>query len=446
MIQLTFTYGGITVDLMASGRAVLDGYFPEVSNDGTPVTDRIDVWLSGTSAEMQASIDAIELAIEHAKQHPDGADGCWINYAVNTTETLYRSRVTNGAVLHDARLDARWRQGRAKLGLAITRQPYWEGPETAVPLTNSNGTDVTDGLGVYNCNDASGTAPNKRVNYVEIAAADISGNRPTPAKLLLTNTFATNRLNNVWIGHNHTDPTNALWNLEAEAASGETGDADSGSSGGYDVSKTLTSDSEVTLFTWPLSAAMLSAAQGQWVHALPRFSYAPVISNIRFRFKLQWNVTTIWQSEQVLPDSNVSLAIRDLASFRLPPWLQNYSGLDGMNLVMTGQRILASSQLLTLDFLQLIPADNFRYLACVGYGVAQNSRIVDDGIGGEVYRDDGADTGRVGILTGYGDPILLQPGKLQRLYFLMHSNYANSAEVTRTISVQVKYRPRRSSL
>lgn len=448
MIQMTLTYGSTTIDLQASGRVVLDGYYPEVSSDGSKVTDRVDVWVTGTTAEIQASIQAINQAFQYAKDHPNGSEGCWLNYAVNTTESTWRSRVTNGAVMHDAKLDARWRQGRALLALAIERLPFWEGAETDVPLSNPNGTNLTTGINVYNCNDGAGATPNKRNNYVEIAAADVEGDLPAPMKLMVTNTYATNRLMNLWIGHNYTDPANSIWNLEAEAADGVTAIAKSDCSGGYEVSKTVNIDIPLALFIWTLTSAQISAAKGQWVHAIPRFSNADSLANIRFSFAIRWSPVRliIWESDPFLPVSLKKLAIMDMASFRLPPWLQASGDLSELQLAMYGQRTVSSDQPLSLDFLQLIPADGFRYLVNPMYGVPSTYRIVDDGISGELFQDDGADLNRAGVVSGYGDPILLQPNKLQRLYFLMHSSLAYTAEIDRSISVKATYRPRRTSV
>ena len=446
MIQLTLTYGSITVNLMADGRIVLDGYYPEVSDDGNPVTDRFDVWASGTQAEIQASIAAIELAFEHARQHPNDPDGCWINYALTATDTTWRSRVLGGVVMHDARLDARMRQGRALLGIAVTRQPFWEGAEEIVPLSNSNGTDVTTGLTVYNCNDGSGSAPNKLVNYVDIGAGVIDGNLPSPAKLIVKNTFATHRITSLWIGHNYTDPTNFVHLLEAEAATGVTPHSNSSCSGGNDVQATLSTDAKTDLLKWTLPITLLNAARGRYVHAVVRFSNAVYIRQIRFSVRMGWNVTTIWESQAVLPDNDRAICIRDLSAFRLPPWLQSSAGLDAVDLVLSAQRLDPILMSLAIDCLMLIPADSFRTLQTTGYGVAQNSRIIDDGMTGDLYRDDGAGTGKVGIIRCFGGPIMLQPKKAQRLYFVTHSEYANTASILHTLSIQVAYRPRRKTI
>lgn len=161
---------------------------------------------------------------------------------------------------------------------------------------------------------------------------------------------------------------------------------------------------------------------------------------------MKWNVTTIWQSERAKPSSLRSIAIRDLFSLRLPPWLPNSTSLDDINLVLSGYQVTGSPIDVKLDFLQLTPADGWRYLTPTGYGVPNGSRIMDDGILDELYVDDGSGSDKIGIYLGYGSSIYLEPNKLQRLYFLMHSNASNTAEIARTASVKIFYRPRRLTI
>ena len=96
---------------------------------------------------------------------------------------------------------------------------------------------------------------------------------------------------------------------------------------------------------------------------------------------------------------------------------------------------------MNIDFIQLTPADGYRELKTASYDVPYEYRIIDDGIGEYLYVDDGAGADKAGIMTGYGAPIQVWPGRNQRLYFLM-----NPDEIARTLSVKVFYRPRRRSL
>jgi hypothetical protein len=75
--------------------------------------------------------------------------------------------------------------------------------------------------------------------------------------------------------------------------------------------------------------------------------------------------------------------------------------------------------------------------------VDEDERLVDDGINDFVYVDDAAGEDKHTVAVGYGSPILLEHGKLQRLYFATHSTAAYISPIDRYLVVKVYYRPRR---
>ena len=451
-LALTLTYGSTTVTLNGSGcKVALGKYSPRAELASVmEVTESIDLVLSGASlAIIQGVIGGINKALYNAllwkTYHQDAPT--YLNITP-TGGSAYRSEVIEGKLILENTAVAWIEQNlHARATLIVTRVNYWEAAsEISVPLTNGNGSSSTTGLTVLNCNDGTGSSPTKKNNYVEILAADVAGDLPGAARLEITNLDASYRISRVWVGHNWTDPANSVQIYEAEDATGEVGLSSAGASGGEYVRKTLSSGSEATLFTWAISSAAMAAAKGQWVHALLRWNQGGWEVNSYFRLKLQWNLTTFWQSAQIKPDQDTSGAFLDLMSFRLPPGLQGLSSLDGMDLILTGQQSSGSSQYIYLDLLALMPADGWRYLFCNGYGVSQNERIVDDGILGYLYADDGSGGDKVAILSGLGEPIRLQPGKLQRLHFFWHSHISNTAPITMAATIKIYYRPRRLTL
>jgi hypothetical protein len=73
----------------------------------------------------------------------------------STDSDYYRSRILDGQVALDEastgeRLSSGHERGLIQAHVIWKRVPYWEGPETSVPLTNAKGADVTTGLEVYN--------------------------------------------------------------------------------------------------------------------------------------------------------------------------------------------------------------------------------------------------------------------------------------------------------
>ena len=447
MFQLYIEYGSVHLDFQDAGCVVRDGFYPEIAADtDKSISERFDLIILGaTSTALETWTRNINLALEHARRNRTGGDPCWLYYSPNSSDAAWRARVLDGQLFLDAGLSRRWKDHKLILGVSIEREPYWDGPEAQLALTNANGTDSLDALPVYNCNDGSGTSPNKRQNYADVAASDIAGDLPAACRLELTNTYASLQLQAVWVGLNYTDPDNFTHTLEAESAVGETGADDTSMSGGKYISKALLQDTETQLLKWTLSAANLSAAGGRWFHFLMRYEGNVFVSE-KYRLKLLHDTVELWKTGQVCPQDDHGWRIRDLFSLRLPPWLVGLGNLAGLNLVLTGEQNIQESQTYWYDFAMLIPADGFRCYDISYPTIPINGRLVDDGFLGLVYQDNGAGLARVGAGSVSGSPLLLYPGRKHRLYFLMHANQSHTAEVDRTLGVKLYYRPRRRAL
>jgi len=353
--------------------------------------------------------------------------------------TAWRSRVRGG------RLEPKSVGLRGKGGLCgkllIERDNWWEGPETQAPLSNANGQNVTGELAVFNCADGAGDPPLCRQNWVEIAQDMVGGDLPAAARLEITN-LGTDRLYDLWIGQNWTDPANCGQVYEAEQAAGESGLPDSACSGGMLVVKELPGGVETELLRWALDGETLSAGGGQRVHALVRFASAGWEVNTRFRLTMQWHMTDLWRSDLVQPRADRALQIRDLFQLRMPPG----TGLAGLDLVLSGLQSSGEARELRFDFLALVPADGWRYLTCCGYGLEPGERVVDDGLAERLYGDDGAGEGQAEVLMGFGGRIQLRARRKQRLYFFSHTVFANQAPVGHHLGVKIFFRPRRRAL
>lgn len=458
MQKLYYQYGPpgalTTVDLSGDGYLVLDGFAPQPGSDPDETTvDQFRLMIRGsTEAELESRKNAISLAHQYGRGHKDGIDGCWLYYVLSEHRTeqggeaAWRTRVVNGDMLPGAGLHHDWRQRKFIADVIVEHLPYWDGPEAQVPLTNVNGTDNTSGLNIFNCDDRTGSAPNQRTNLVGIDGADISGDLPGPARLEITNTYNESaRLNDIYIGHSTHEDANFPNILEAEAATGGTPRVSATCSGGYSSRKALASGSEQELFTWSLTAAQMSACGARPHKIILRWDGIPSL-NVKYRLKVQYLITDLWKSELVSLDTSRATQIRDMFTVRIPPWLAGYSNLSALDLVLSGYQETGSSVNIDLDYLALMPLDGWRYVYPNGYGVLYPYRVVDDAINGELYRDNGSGSSKVGLMTGFGNQIHLAPGKNQYLYFLMHSNIMNTGEVDRSAKIKLFYRPRRRCL
>lgn len=446
-MQLYIKYGSITLDFQADGYEVVGGFYPETPNKGMEsISDQFQVRIEGVSgADLRSKINAIRLAFEHAQEHKDDALAANLYYEVDDSGDAWMSKLLGGEVHYDSRLENTWRHNQVVVTIIAGHKPYWDAQdEVQVPLSNGNGTNNTTGLVVFNHDDGGGASPNHHDNWVSIDGDDILGDLPGPTRLEVINSYASNLLFTLWIGHNWTDPDNFTHIWEGEDSTGGSSVSNAGCSGGY-YSHYVCASGGVVLFTWTLSDTFLDTCQGRYYKVLARF-LAGAPTAVKFRIQLKYLNTAVWQSGQITVDSSRAFQIRDLFTLMLPPWLPGQTNLKELKMVLMGTQNTGSPVDVDIDFLQLTPLDGWRMLECAGYGIAQNERLVDDGVNGNSYIDNGADDNKAGILVGYGNPIALYPGKNQRIYFLMHSNMADTAEILRTISVKLFYHPRRETL
>jgi len=509
-LKLTITYESTAIDLNDRiAYAVRDGFYPDTpASLDEPISDQVDLIIRGSShADLAEKIRAINRAFEWARNHKTGPNGVYLNFAVDESLDAWRSRITDGELHLDAGLTRRWRGYIALASLIIERAPYWEGPETQIPLSNSLASGNTSGLTVYNprihrsSNTISFEAATKKIldsgnglvdflagmtveiegsssndgtytitdgghagyfvvaetvvdeaagnyvgidgpvcNYAEIAAAVVEGDLPAAARLEITNNYnSASRAGPIWIGHNvESDPGNFSHILEAEDASGET-TTDSYSLSGNQYKKCDWSDTaETDLLTWELSTELLNQLAGRYVRIIGMFTGA-IPSGLWMRFKVKFTLTTLWEGPLTLVGAG---SLQELISLRLPPYLLGAGDLYPLDLVMSAKIGSAGSHSFGLDYLQLTPLDGWRKLIQKGYGLDYQTRVVDDAIDGYLYTDGWTPAGKTGHYVGYGEPILLYPGKLQRLYFL-HMNMTSGATIYRTLSIKIFYRPRR---
>jgi hypothetical protein len=458
MIQMTITYKNITIDLMDDGYRVLDGFYPQTPTKDGSVTEKIDLSIIGSSEiDLLAKIRALELALIYAVEYK-GAQSAWLNFAPSVSADLWRDRIVQGYLLYDVDLIKRYKQNKAKVSLVIEREGVWNGPEVQIPLTNPNGTANLTGLRIYNCNDAA-TADTtyKRHNYVDIDGDDVEGDLPGSTRLEMVNLYSgTPTPRYIWIGHNWENPADFVWNFEGEDATITNGSVNSSSSmsgGAYGACGTFYGNGVFTdLFEWAISSAQIDAAAGKLFHVMVRFAASTYIKQMRYRLKI--NLTgsggvdpEVWSGSAFYLDSYYGHLIRDMGVIRLPPKLAGYTGLAEHKLVLQAAHdALDATRTLSIDFVQIMPADGWRSIESIASRWVLNNRMIDDGINGDIYQDDGSGSGKNGAWTGYGKAIELKPGRDQRLYFLAHSGTSDTAPIDMKFAVKLYYRPKKRVL
>ena len=445
--------GSTTTDLNDASATFLSKYTPAVGDFGADsITETVVIIVDGAETVLDSTRSTIikHLYNAHARQNNRSRDKTFIHFHPDGSAAEYRSEILDGKIANETNVHGEaWGVNAIEFSIIWTRRNYWEGAEAQVPLTNTNGTDNIAGLNIYNCNDGAGSSPNDRVNYCSIKAADVGGDLPGATRLEMTNAYNdADYLGYVWIGHNFTDPANHVWNYEGEDAAGGTPtvDAVNSSGGDYNLLSVSSGPAFQELLTWTIATGVVDAAKGGAMKAIIRFSASSdAADDIWWRFSIKVNTFKLWQSGRAKIDSNYGLLIRDIATFNLPPWLRGQTSQSAFNLILEGQQETGGAVAPKIDTLYLIPADGWRYIQ-TNDSIPHNQRLVDDGISDSTYIDNGNGLGKRSACVGYGSPILLEPGKLQRLYFLMHTTSNDVAEVARYLSVKLFYRPRRYTI
>lgn len=440
-ISLTVTDGTNTVTLTAT-----DAYleqFEHIAADplATSVVERQTVSFIGGNSAIDANLQELDLLFVQARRYHEERvlPQVFINFSLDGT-TTWRSEVFSGRVVSTGNIVKYERATGVRSASVIwERAPYWEGPEAQIPLTNGNDTDDLDGLAIWNHDDSDAGDD----NWVQIAAASVTGDLPAPCRIQITNTFnSATAAYTYFIGHNwFSDPANFAHVLEAENADyPTTGDTSSASysNGEY---KTIALPATLGyLMRWDLDATFLSRSKGNYFRMLALFTATPSPNTwlkAKLTFPMTSILTTVAESPAVKLDGiNV---LQEIGVLQIPPWLPGETSLAGVTLALYGYD--AATPNLGIDYIQLFALDGYRKLTPAGYGLPYNAVLVDDRISENVYV---GLTGKSGYYVGTGD-ILLQPNKLQRLYFLCTSSTGGGG-IDRTATIKVYYRPRRSSL
>lgn len=437
--ELYITYGSTTVYLDRTNKTLLK-YRPNAPKDDEveDLTDHAEVVCSTSTKD--ELINAIELALIQARRYEKRAQGdrVYINFKPDGQTDIWRSPLIGGRVtLDDAALDWMWTSDNVKVIVALQRKPWFEGPEEQLDLYNGNAVGGSTTGKVYNCNDGTGTSPNKKNNWLQILNEDIEGILPARCRLELTNTYSSAiRNNEIWIGLNaFADPENFIHHIEAEDAWQPSNDTANGNaSGGYYNYNTTGGDVAFKAFEITLSSSFMSKMKGRSFRLLASndiLSNSGVYVHCRTLFPTEPGITILEQGSEYLLDTRDT---QDIGTLKLPPWVEKASTQSALSLQIWARKTGGCTYY--LDAVHFMPLDSFRVLWPKGYGQPQNYTIVDDSIEDMIYTTSG--TAVTGHYIGYGRPFELFPGQDNFLYFLW-----NPGTILRTMEVEVYYRPRR---
>ena len=429
--SMIFVSGSTRLDLNERiGLFLQDGYYPSVETKNKTVTESVKVQLRGS---ISANLESLNRLFDRARSKDPAVEKVYLEYTPNAGETAWRSRIYDGAVSVGRGVSRELKNGRVNVEIAFERDPFWEGPETALPIGNANSGKV------FNCNDGSGTAPNKRINSAYVTANMILGDLPTPVKLTIENLYTEN-LGHLWIGLNKTRPNwNTGWMLEAESAIGVTPVSMAGASGGAIVQGTLAFGSAQPILRWAISEQLVSMMKGQRLRMLLRPHFSGAYSEFKYKLRIVEGVTPVWETDWALETQDYARHWLDMFDFRMPPWLEGEANLAGLTLELWATPNRAGTWTWAFDDVMLFAQDGF---VSLDTSTVPGGKVIIDGNHG--WSEDA--TGKKTGLRKMVGELMLTPMQFHLFYFAMHTTIMNSAPIDFTVQVSGTYRPRRWTL
>lgn len=446
---LWLTDGTTTVQLNDASTAVTEEFAPgspemKAGMDwaemlATTVVDSFPVIVLGSSkAQLQSRVESIEklLAAGMTRQRLGSGARVFLHLQLDNEGSSWRSEVLGGRVETRPETLQAWGNSKAILRLYVTRRGWWEGAEAEVALSVGGGAAATGGKTIYNHDDSG------HDNWTSMASDQVGGALPAGCRLKLINNSGAGRIYwRAWVGVNSGSAVNVVEGEDRLTGYGTVVSAGSYSNGQANE-RAFTGTGTIR---WAISAAQLQAAGGRAFRVIGRLpSYTPGSGRMYAQLAL-WDESgtvdhPLESDEVMLPSPAVDLV--DLGKITLPP--SGYGGTWAGATLELRLRATGSSSL-TVDYLLLLPTEHLRLLTSRGLSLANGDALVDDGIEEQVYVEEAGSGELFPLLAPAGGPLLLEPGKTQRL-IVVHDESSGYSHIDSSLSVRVWVRPRRWTL
>ncbi len=437
-IALAITDGTTTVSLSGTSPVLGCTFFPQTSQyrngEWQNVTEDAEVNLRGTAATIRSTVASIEMLLQAAirRQETGVGDRVYVTFAP-LSETAYRSEVFDGRVVWSTDPGLR-RLGdtnpTVRIDVIWTRAPGWDGDLTQISLS-ANGQAASTSARTITNDPANG-------NWVQMAAAQVTGDMPTPLMLELTNASGgAQAYRKLFVSVNaNSDPANLVHYLQGEAVvSGGTPTADGTCSGGNYLGVTIVPTPGT--YQWTLPAADMQRTKGRRARILARLARNDAAVYVQPKIYDGAGAQVLWTGDEVtIPLTSTDDTLQDFGIVPLPPG--GYGGSYAAHRL--GLTFRGASQL-SLDVLQLTMVDAFARFDLNSISVANGAALVLDGIEGRNYIS--ASSVWTPLATSFGGPLLILPNTLQRIHVLYEINAVAGVPITGTFGTKAYFRPRR---
>lgn len=399
--------------------------------EGGRCEEQIDLLLEGTPPSIQWTLQSIERLLSRAR----GGQSAGLHLMATPSDSEWEARLLDGrAELLGSGTPERGRGSQA-VRLLLVRGDCWQGSLTALPLSNPAGSNVTDGLPLFNHCDADAA----HANYADAGGG--LGSLPAPALVeLIHDVSAPEAPTDIWLGAGLSPLPGGV--LEAEAASTSLTTqtvADSSCSGGSYRRVSWNSAGEVDVLHWELSSAWLGQAGGRCFRPLLRFATLFAYSDLSLSVQIRTDASVLFESSAQTLQPGVRL--QELHPLLLPPWVPLNGPPAGLTLALIGRRAGGGSTTLDVDFLGLLPLQGWRRYVSLS-GLPYGARLVDDPLTGRCVTIH-AQNGELSGYAAQGQGLEVQPGQVQRFSALFATGSPAGMDIAAQVRLKVSYRPRK---
>lgn len=294
---LQITDGSTTIDLYGTTVHLRGAYVPTPSILGERVTESFEIVIneSSTTAAL-GKIESINQMLEQARAWSEYGQYAPVYVILDPADAgIDRAAIIHGGVCRSTDLTLAVRSGEGKTFATIewVRDCYAAKTGVALDVYGYGGTHSTGGVVLTNSMDCSTGSPTYG-NYMYVKSADIDGDFPGQAKMVIKNTNATGTITEAFVSSYSPGITTDFWYHWFEGESGTAGSGVSAttvSSSACSMSAYAqidwTSASETELVSWTTNSTVggVLRAMGKFC-LLARLHSGVAYTDLYFRFKL----------------------------------------------------------------------------------------------------------------------------------------------------------------
>ena len=405
---------------------------------GDVVEERINLAFKGTPAQIASVLRRLEdmIWLGNRFTHEGVGHPHYLRLKYDDSGIYYYTRLLHARMDPAPNSLSYYAQGSLGVDLIFTRPNYFDGEETALPISNSNGANVTTGLTLYNHDDSSFGHD----NFFFVDAIAFNTELPAPIKLELTNTTSTGVTQDILVGSYQYNALSGhpLLIYEGESSTGGTNQSDSNSSGGSFKRLSWSATAWSSLLTWTVSASNTTKFQGRAVLPVIRLANTFAYTDLQLRIVISSGGLTLYQGAAVHAEPSRGYMV--FPPIRLPASvLSRILYAKAHELSIQALKISGASYTVDVDTLHLFPLDSFsHYQAMVP--LSQTDRLIDDAFAGVTH-------------AVQSDNELATHTPLRQGHFLSqaHSAYfhvlqtdaSHTMPIARTLSAKAWYRERK---